>query len=336
MDTITHLALGAVVGEAMLGKKIGKKALAIGAIAQFLPDIDVVASLWLTPADNLLAHRGFTHSFLFIPLASIVLTAIAHRWQRVHTVAPWQWFMFFFTQLLIHDLIDGFNAYGVGWLIPFNPIRVSFNTLFVIDPLFSVWLIIGAVALIIIKHDNLNRKHWAVVTLLIGCCYLVYALYNKYTVNTETTKLLAKQEVSYQRYFTTPTAFNTWLWFIVAEDEHGYHLGYRSVFDSTTHLALEYFPRQDSLLKLATNKNELQQLVRFSQGYYTVEQTDSALLFNNLRFGQIAGWHTPRAPFAFHYYLNNADDNLMVIQRGRFTGWNKETANSLVKRIKGN
>jgi inner membrane protein len=58
-------------------------------------------------------------------------------------------------------------------------------------------------------------------------------------------------------------------------------------------------------------------------------------VFNNLRFGQIAGWHNPRAPFAFHYYLNNPDENLMVIQRGRFTGWNSKTATSLINRIKG-
>ena len=57
MDSLTHIVLGACIGEAMLGKKLGKKAMLIGAIAQSLPDIDFVAALWLGPAENLLAHR---------------------------------------------------------------------------------------------------------------------------------------------------------------------------------------------------------------------------------------------------------------------------------------
>ncbi len=50
MDTITHIVLGAAVGEVLAGKKLGKKALLIGAIAGNLPDIDFVASFWLDSA----------------------------------------------------------------------------------------------------------------------------------------------------------------------------------------------------------------------------------------------------------------------------------------------
>lgn len=335
MDTITHLALGAVVGEALQGNKIGKKILVIGAAAQFLPDIDVVASLWLSPAYNLLAHRGITHSLLFIPLAAIPLAFLAHRWHGGKLISLNQWIIFFLTQLSIHDFIDGFNAYGVGWFEPFNAIRISFNTIFVVDPLFSIWSIIGAIGLIVIGKNSTQKMKWVKVSLIISVLYLTYALYNKYTVNTDVEKLLAGQEVNHKRYFTTPTPMNTWLWFVVAEDNDGYHIGYRSVFDTSNTLSLEYFPRQDSLLKQARDKHELEQLIRFSQGYYTAEQREDTTVFNNLRFGQIAGWHNPRAPFAFHYYLNNPKENLLVIQRGRFSGWDAETAKSLATRIRG-
>jgi inner membrane protein len=336
MDTITHLALGAVIGEAMVGKKIGKKALAMGAVAQVLPDIDVVASLWLPPAANLLAHRGVTHSFVFVPVAAALLTFVVHGWFKGKVVSVRQWFIFFSLQLLVHDLIDGFNAYGVGWFEPFHTIRISFNTIFVADPFLTISLIVGAVALTIIGKENSMRLRWAIIPILITLCYLLYALYNKYHVIQEIPKLLSEQQVRYKRYFTTPTPFNTWLWFVVAEDDSGYYTGYRSIFDSKPFMPLTYFPRQDSLLNLVEDKQSLKQLIRFSQGYYTVEQTSQGLIFNNLRFGQIAGWHDSRAPFAFHYYLDNPTENLMVIQRGRFTGWNDETINSLIERIKGN
>jgi inner membrane protein len=336
MDTITHLALGAVVGEALLGNKIGKKILIIGAAAQVLPDIDVVASLWLSPADNLLAHRGITHSLLFIPLAAIPLALLANRWHGGKIISLKQWLIFFLIQLALHDFIDGFNAYGVGWFEPFSAIRISFNTIFVVDPLFSTWLLIGAIGLIALGKDSRNKMLWVKVSLTVSTVYLMYALFNKYKITNEVEELLTKQQINHHRYFTTPTPMNTWLWFVVAEVDDGYHIGYRSVFDTSSTLSLEYFPRQDSLLKQALNKHELEQLISFSQSYYTVEQHGKAIVFNNLRFGQIAGWHSPRAPFAFHYYLNNPHENLMVIQRGRFSGWNRETAASLVNRIGGN
>src|SRR5579872_7486382 len=65
MDSLTHIAVGACIGDLFLGKKIGKKAMLYGAIAASLPDIDFISSFWLDTADDLMAHRGFTHSFLF-------------------------------------------------------------------------------------------------------------------------------------------------------------------------------------------------------------------------------------------------------------------------------
>ena len=61
MDSLTHTVLGACLGQLIAGKKIGKKAMLWGAIANNIPDIDVITSAWMGQADSLLAHRGFTH-----------------------------------------------------------------------------------------------------------------------------------------------------------------------------------------------------------------------------------------------------------------------------------
>jgi inner membrane protein len=47
------------------------------------------------------------------------------------------------------------------------------------------------------------------------------------------------------------------------------------------------------------------------------------------------GWKDPSARFVFHYYLEQPAANKFVVQRGRFTGWNKEALKSLLRRIKG-
>ena len=41
MDSLTQAALGAAIGEAVLGKKIGRKAAILGAIGGTIPDLDV-------------------------------------------------------------------------------------------------------------------------------------------------------------------------------------------------------------------------------------------------------------------------------------------------------
>ena len=83
MDSLTHIVLGAAIGELMAGRKLGKKALLIGAVANSLPDIDFVASFWLPTAQDVWAHRGITHSLLFIAVVTPILTWLATRiWPR--------------------------------------------------------------------------------------------------------------------------------------------------------------------------------------------------------------------------------------------------------------
>ena len=79
MDSLTHIAVGACMGEAFAGKTVGRKAMLWGILAQSIPDIDFIASFWLDTPDNLLAHRGFTHSLLFGALIATIMAFLAER-----------------------------------------------------------------------------------------------------------------------------------------------------------------------------------------------------------------------------------------------------------------
>ncbi len=117
---------------------------------------------------------------------------------------------------------------------------------------------------------------------------------------------------------------------MLAETDSGYHVAHRSVFDKVDSIDFAYFPRQKFLLEQLKDKEDLDKLLRFSQGYYTIQKYQDALLFNDLRFGQIAGWEDPNALFAFHYDLYHPDANLFVVQQGRFSNWDKETIKALL------
>ena len=100
MDSLTHIALGACIGEAFFEKGFGKKALLWGALAQSIPDIDFTASMWMDTAGNLLAHRGFTHSILFALLITPVFALTADKVHRPHNISFRKWLLFFATEVL--------------------------------------------------------------------------------------------------------------------------------------------------------------------------------------------------------------------------------------------
>ncbi len=333
MDSFTHIALGAIIGDAYAGKALGKKAMVIGALAQCLPDVDFMMSLWLRPVDNLLAHRGFTHSLLFCIAAAVLLGLLTAQWLRSASISKKKWILFFGLQISVHLLLDAFNSYGVGWFEPFSHFRVAFDIVYVADPFYSIWLGIACLALLILKSNSPTRRNWTSVSLVLSTIYLLYAIYNKGSINRDAKSALDKNGIVYSRLLTTPTPLNNWLWYIIAETDSGYHVGYRSVFDGVDSINFTYFPQQTSLLTRLDDKEDLQKLKRFSQGYYTIEQREDALLFNDLRFGQIAGWSDPRAMFAFHYDLLHPDANLFVVQQGRFSNWNRKTVRILIRRI---
>ncbi|MDQ3846952.1 MAG: metal-dependent hydrolase [Bacteroidota bacterium] len=336
MDSLTHIALGACIGEAVLAKQTGKRALLLGAVAQSLPDIDVVASLWLHPVNNLLVHRGFTHSLLFGVTAGALLPFIASKAVRLKNIPFIRLFFFFCLQMWLHDLLDTCNAYGTGLFEPFSSRRFSLHLLFVADPFFSVSLVIASVVLALLRKGHRKRKVWLLIGLLPASLYFIYAVFNKTAVQENVEKSLSAERIPYKDFFITPTPFNTWLWYVVAATDSGYTIGYRSVFDKKSLLMpFIYHPKNERLLQAADTTVNVKQLRRFADDYYTVDRRGDTLLFNVLRFGQVFGWQNAKADFAFQYFLHPAYDNTFLVQRGRFKGWNRRTLIRMYRRIEG-
>lgn len=335
MDSITHIALGACVGEAFFGRGFGKKAMLWGALAQSAPDIDFLSALWMSPDEYLLAHRGFTHSILFALIVSPVFALTAEKIHRPHNIRFSHWLIFFLTEILIHLFLDGFNNYGTGWLEPFSHKRFSFNGIYVADPLFSIWPGIAIVILFILHGFHPKRRFWWRFGLFIPFIYLGWCMINKSSIDRDVKVALAEKKIAYTRYFTTPAPLTNLLWYVVAGNDSGYHVGFRSVFDTRKDIDFSYFPRNDSLLVSVADHEELQHLKRFSRQFYTAELWGDTLVFNDLRFGQMMGWQNPKGKFVFHYILNHQEDNLLVVQRGRFGGWDGKVLKGYIKRIGG-
>ncbi len=323
------------MGEAFAGKTVGRKAMLWGALAQSMPDIDFVAHFWMDTPSSLLAHRGFTHSILFALVITPFMALLAERWHRPHNISLRKWILFFGGVILVHLFLDAFNNYGVGWFEPFSHQRLSFNAIYVADPFFSVWPGIACAALILLRKKHPKRVFWWRFGLAMGGLYLLYCTVNKWKIDSDVREILQKQEIAYSRYFTTPAPLQNWLWYVVAGTDHGYHVGFRSLFDRERDIDFQYFPRNDALLRDVSDHESLQKLIRFSQQFYTAELWSDTLVFNDLRFGQIIGWQDPRERFVFHFFVEHPEGNRLVVQRGRFAKWDREVAIGLVKRIRG-
>lgn len=335
MDTLTHIVLGACIGEAIAGKQLGKKAIILGAIAQNIPDIDFVASFWLPTASDVLAHRGFTHSLLFALLVTPLLAYSSGRLFRSGGLSFGKWSLFWGLQILIHIFIDAFNVYGTGWFEPFSHYRVSFNTMFVADPLFSIWPAVAMVLLLLMKAGDRRRMMWVKIGLGLSTLYLLAGIAFKFFIDNSIENNLQRKGITTGQYFSTPTPLNNLLWYVVAKNDSGYYIGYRSVLDKVKDIDMHFVCRNDSLLKNQSNKDDLDKLLRFSQGYYAAERWHDTLVFDDLRFGEMHGWGNRQQRFVFHYFLQYPDDNKMIVQRGRFAGWDKDVITAFLKRIKG-
>lgn len=344
MDTLSHTVLGACIGEVTLGKKIGKKGMLWGAIAANFPDIDVLFSLFFHPVDALLVHRGITHSFLFVSVMSLLLGYIFYKTFKNQPAFYGDWFRLFFIALLSHLLLDSCTVYGTGIFEPFSSYRFQFTSLFIIDPLYTLSLLIAVIALLILKKDSLKRNFWWKFGIYLSTLYFLFAIGNKLYMEKIFANSLKEQSVSVKEQITSPTALNNILWNVVAKDTHGYWIGFYSHFDKNKKIDFSFIPRNDSLAGELLHNKAVQKLIKFSNGYYCFTQCHDTIYFNDLRFAFAGQFHfrqhdlidrkhvfvfslgmikDPTAPYGIHFERN-------AWSRNRFKGFS-----NLVRRIKG-
>jgi inner membrane protein len=335
MDSLTHLVLGAAIGEAVLGKKIGRKAMLWGALADTIPDFDVFASCCTTDAQQLMVHRGITHSLLFVILMSPIIGYLFTKIFKKTEVSFKQWTLLFFLGMFTHILIDAMTAYGTGWFEPFSEYRVAFNSIFVADVFYTIPFLICVLIALIAKNGSPKRVKWNRAGLIISTAYLVFTLINKWHVHDTMSDSFTKQNFTAEEFVTTPTPLNNFLWMAYSQDEGGSYIGYYSIFDKSTDIQFHRIERNEQLLKPFEGDQSLATLKQFSKGYYIISKEDSTIFFNDIRFGQMGGWDNSDAGFPFSYKLNRNADNSMALDRGKFKMSFSDAFASLYIRVKG-
>lgn len=336
MDSLSQLVLGASIGEATLGKKAGNKAPIWGAIAGTIPDLDVIPGNFINMVDRLDFHRGFSHSVIFFLLLSPLLGYLVNKLHKKDNIGWKGWSLLFFFSLFTHSLLDCFTTWGTQLFWPSEG-RVAWQSIFVVDPLYTLPFLIFLILAVRLHRTNPKRQKWNTTGLSISTAYLLFTLFNKaFIINPAFEKAIAQQELSPLRVDTRPAPLQNILWAASIETEEGYYIGYHSWFDKDLAIPFTFYPKQHALLDPWKNHPDILRLQSITKGYYTVRKNDEGYIMNDLRFGQLDSWRDTGSPFVFAYKIvPGKNGELTITERPRDSTFKKDMFSDYWKRILG-
>ena len=332
MGSLTQIVLGAAVGEVVLGKKIGNKAMLYGAIAGTIPDLDVFASHFTDTVTALSIHRGFTHSIVFSLLFAPIFGWLVSRYEAYKNFNGWSWL--FFWAFLTHPILDAHTTWGTQLFWPFD-VRFAFKTIFVIDPLYTIPFLVFLILAMRQHRTSEKRSFYNRMGLVMSSSYLVLTFLLKWMAFNQFESALETQNITYLKLDTRPSPLNTILWSANVETENAYLLGNYSFFD-TKSIAFESYPKNHELLENLTENNKVKRMIAISEGWYTIVEKNDNLYFNDLRFGLLS-LEPQSQNFVFQYQIDtDADDNVQFIEVQKNQRDGRTLLSELWKRIKGN
>lgn len=192
MDSLTQIALGAAIGEATLGRKAGHRAMLWGAVCGTLPDLDVFIPMG-DAVQSFTYHRSFSHS-LFVLAAITPLLAWLILKLHPQTAAHrrgWLWLVLL--ALGTHPLLDSFTVYGTQLFWPFHTTPMSWSTIFIIDPLYTVPLLVGVICALVARRESNWGRRMNAAGLALSSLYLVWTVGAKLHVEQVARESLARR-----------------------------------------------------------------------------------------------------------------------------------------------
>jgi len=338
MDSLTQIILGAACGEAVLGKKIGNRALLFGAIGGTIPDLDVFVGSWLynNEIDAMLFHRGFMHSFLFSVLGALLFGWITYKLyntgKRIDTTTLRGWIRLFFLALITHPILDCFTPYGTQLFAPFSNYRVAFNNIAVVDPIYTLPFLICMIVLMFFNRKSRGRQLWLKLGLGISSAYMLFTFGNKFYMDSVFQESLKAKGITYKRCYAQPTIFNNVLWYGIAETDSTYHVGYYSLLDEKDQFS--DFKELPKVRALSSKKyKHVKDLTWFSNDYYSIYKIgENEYQYNDLRY-PLVDEDSNSSVFKFLLYEENNQINMKPF--GRNEDNISDALNALWERLKG-
>ncbi|MCA0132743.1 metal-dependent hydrolase [Winogradskyella alexanderae] len=333
MDSLTQIVLGASVGELTLGKKAGNKALLYGAIAGTIPDLDVFFGKLTDTITAIEWHRGFSHSIVFSLIMAPLLGVLVNKIEKRLNLGWKPWANLFFWGLFTHPLLDAFTTWGTQLFWPLDW-RVAFNSIFVVDPLYTIPFLLCLILVLFLKRTSKRRRQINHFGLILSSTYLLVTLVLKQIALSKFEQALEDQNISYTKISTRPSPLNTILWNANVDTEDNYLIADYSFFD-TKPITFKAYEKRRAQSEDLVFKTNIKRLITISEGWYIIEKKDENWYFNDLRFGLIP--RKDKSPmFVFSYLLEDENGEIKATEVTKTRGDAKFLLSSLWIRFKGN
>jgi inner membrane protein len=284
MDSLSQIALGAAIGVATMGRRTAVwKAALWGAVAGTLPDLDVLIDHG-DPIRKMVLHRAETHAPFWLTLFSLPMAAAV---ARLHGEwAQWRrWWLAIWLALVTHPLLDAMTVYGTQLALPFSNHPFGVGSVSIIDPLYTLPLLIGAGWALAMRGSRRGLAANA-AGLMLSTAYLAWGVAAQQHVERLARAWLAEQGISAERTLVTPTLFNSLLWRVLVVSGEHYHEGFYSLVDAEPGIHFDRFERGTAAAAELKGIDGVQRIVTFSKGFYKLQQVGTRVRVSDLRMGQ--------------------------------------------------
>lgn len=270
------------MGMAIMGSRTLRWRSALwGSVCATLPDLDVLIP-YGDPVRDMTFHRAETHALFYLALAAPLIAWVI---SRIHKEAALfrRWWLATWAVLSGHALLDLMTTYGTQIALPFTDHPYRVGSIFVIDPLFTLPVLIGA--LIALCRRSPRAARWNIAGLLLSVAYLSWTVLAQQHVARIAHDSLRAQGIVADRIEVGPTPFNSILWQVTAMTPHSYAVGFYSLLDKEPRIAFREHPRGEALFERFRDNWHVARMAWFTEGVFRMELQGGFIRITDLRLG---------------------------------------------------
>ena len=281
MDSVSQMVLGATLAHLTLGEKLGRRALLLGAAVGTLPDLDVLVP-YADAVESFTYHRSWSHSLFVLTLFSAPLAWLCQRVFASADIPFKRWWLGVWLVLFTHPLLDAFTVYGTQIWWPIDTPPTAWGSVFIIDPLYTLPLVVGAV--IAWRRPWIHTRAIVISGLVISTLYLGWTLTAQQITRQKVLDTLVENEILANHVVIAPFPFSIlWRAVVITQDE--YLEGYSSLLDGSKRVSLDRYNNGKHDCEEWLNHWPIKRMDWFTNGAYALAVHDKTLVLSDLRMG---------------------------------------------------
>ncbi len=312
MDPLSQAVVGASLSQSLSQRLHNSQAIAFlaGIFGGMAADLDIFIRSVSDPLLFLEYHRQFTHALIFIPVGSLpvalllwwLLTRFSSAMPRFATV-----WLLVMAGYATHGLLDACTSYGTQLLWPFSDQRIAWHLVSIVDPLFTLPVMVLVIAALWRKQAILARVAFGYAVL-----YLALGLVQKHRAEQLLLQLAQQRQHPVERMLVKPTFGNRHVWKLLYESQGYYYVDAVKLLDDTKLYPgerIRKFVWPAAQANHNRQHNDIQRFARFSDNYLAIDPQQPDIIFD-VRYSLLPN----RFKMMWGIRLREPDEHVMFVE----------------------